>query len=148
MCEKITSLVFLFSPPLPGLGGTRGEGNVGPHGCSWGQRGNSGWRNLHREIHAGSSGGGEHPQSGEATTGMLYILYIFVHVLLCKSFIQWGHVKAHLFCFFSMKAVTVKEALTAKGRHLRRSISTPNVQHVMNSSLTALTNEQHGNNGY
>uniref|UniRef100_A0A671W8J0 Kinesin family member 13A n=1 Tax=Sparus aurata TaxID=8175 RepID=A0A671W8J0_SPAAU len=34
------------------------------------------------------------------------------------------------------QAVTVKEALTAKGRHLRRSISTPNVQHVMNSSLT------------
>ncbi|XP_055358845.1 kinesin-like protein KIF13A isoform X2 [Betta splendens] len=27
------------------------------------------------------------------------------------------------------QAVTVKEALTAKGRHLRRSISTPNVQH-------------------
>uniref|UniRef100_A0A671W457 Kinesin family member 13A n=1 Tax=Sparus aurata TaxID=8175 RepID=A0A671W457_SPAAU len=44
------------------------------------------------------------------------------------------------------QAVTVKEALTAKGRHLRRSISTPNVQHVMNSSLTALTTDQHGNN--
>uniref|UniRef100_A0A8C4FCA0 Kinesin family member 13A n=1 Tax=Dicentrarchus labrax TaxID=13489 RepID=A0A8C4FCA0_DICLA len=34
------------------------------------------------------------------------------------------------------QAVTVKEALAAKGRHLRRSISTPNVQHVMNTSLT------------
>lgn len=28
------------------------------------------------------------------------------------------------------QAVTVKEALAARGRHLRRSISTPNVQHV------------------
>nr|XP_015213096.1 PREDICTED: kinesin-like protein KIF13A [Lepisosteus oculatus] len=28
------------------------------------------------------------------------------------------------------QAVTVKEALSAKGRHIRRSISTPNVQHV------------------
>lgn len=27
--------------------------------------------------------------------------------------------------------MTVKEALTVKGRHLRRSVSTPNVQHVM-----------------
>lgn len=68
---KITRLVFLFSPPLPGLGGTRGEGNIGPHGCSWRQRGDSGWRNLHRKIHTGSSGGREHPQPGEATTGML-----------------------------------------------------------------------------
>uniref|UniRef100_A0A4W6DM40 Kinesin family member 13A n=1 Tax=Lates calcarifer TaxID=8187 RepID=A0A4W6DM40_LATCA len=39
------------------------------------------------------------------------------------------------------QAVTVKEALAAKGRHLRRSISTPNVQHVMNTSLTALLTE-------
>uniref|UniRef100_A0AAQ6A8N8 Kinesin family member 13A n=1 Tax=Amphiprion ocellaris TaxID=80972 RepID=A0AAQ6A8N8_AMPOC len=35
------------------------------------------------------------------------------------------------------QAVTVKEALAAKGRHLRRSISTPNVQHVINTPLTA-----------
>uniref|UniRef100_A0A8D3DIX7 Kinesin family member 13A n=1 Tax=Scophthalmus maximus TaxID=52904 RepID=A0A8D3DIX7_SCOMX len=34
------------------------------------------------------------------------------------------------------QAVTVKEVLAAKGRHLRRSISTPNVQQVMNSSFT------------
>uniref|UniRef100_A0AAQ5YK05 Kinesin family member 13A n=1 Tax=Amphiprion ocellaris TaxID=80972 RepID=A0AAQ5YK05_AMPOC len=34
------------------------------------------------------------------------------------------------------QAVTVKEALAAKGRHLRRSISTPNVQHVINTPLT------------
>uniref|UniRef100_A0A671W3G4 Kinesin family member 13A n=1 Tax=Sparus aurata TaxID=8175 RepID=A0A671W3G4_SPAAU len=31
------------------------------------------------------------------------------------------------------QAVTVKEALTAKGRHLRRSISTPNVQHLVSN---------------
>nr|XP_043889683.1 kinesin-like protein KIF13A isoform X2 [Solea senegalensis] len=38
------------------------------------------------------------------------------------------------------QAVTVKEALANKGRHLRRSISTPNVQHVMSScSKTDLT---------
>ncbi|XP_044063361.1 kinesin-like protein KIF13A isoform X8 [Siniperca chuatsi] len=36
------------------------------------------------------------------------------------------------------QAVTVKEALTAKGRHLRRSISTPNVQHS-SCSKTDLT---------
>ncbi|KAJ8415837.1 hypothetical protein AAFF_G00403940 [Aldrovandia affinis] len=36
------------------------------------------------------------------------------------------------------QAVTVKEALTAKGRHIRRSISTPNVQHV-SCSKTDLT---------
>uniref|UniRef100_A0A3B3CPF4 Kinesin family member 13A n=1 Tax=Oryzias melastigma TaxID=30732 RepID=A0A3B3CPF4_ORYME len=34
------------------------------------------------------------------------------------------------------QAVTVKEALAARGRHLRRSISTPNVQHVKSTSLT------------
>ncbi|KAM8734622.1 kinesin-like protein KIF13A isoform 6-T6 [Acanthopagrus schlegelii] len=33
------------------------------------------------------------------------------------------------------QAVTVKEALTAKGRHLRRSISTPNVQHSSCSKM-------------
>ncbi|XP_070822278.1 kinesin-like protein KIF13A isoform X8 [Chaetodon trifascialis] len=33
------------------------------------------------------------------------------------------------------QAVTVKEALTAKGRHLRRSISTPNVQHTSCSKI-------------
>ncbi len=32
-------------------------------------------------------------------------------------------------CVF-VQAVTVKEALSAKGRHIRRSLSTPNVQHV------------------
>lgn len=32
----------------------------------------------------------------------------------------------------------MKEGLAAKGRHLRRSVSTPNVQHVINTSLTAL----------
>ncbi len=32
-------------------------------------------------------------------------------------------------CVF-IQAVTVKEALSAKGRHIRRSLSTPNVQHV------------------
>lgn len=37
----------------------------------------------------------------------------------------------------------MKEALAAKGRHLRRSLSTPNVQHVMNTSLTPLINEAH-----
>lgn len=37
--------------------------------------------------------------------------------------------------FLSLQAVTVKEALTAKGRHLRRSVSTPNVEHVMLTSL-------------
>uniref|UniRef100_G3P0U5 Kinesin family member 13A n=1 Tax=Gasterosteus aculeatus TaxID=69293 RepID=G3P0U5_GASAC len=42
------------------------------------------------------------------------------------------------------QAVTVKEALTTKGRHLRRSISTPNVQHVMNALLTALPTEPYG----
>ncbi|XP_030605258.1 kinesin-like protein KIF13A isoform X1 [Archocentrus centrarchus] len=36
------------------------------------------------------------------------------------------------------QAVTVKEALAAKGRHLRRSISTPNVQHSL-CSKTDLT---------
>ncbi|KAG5856725.1 hypothetical protein ANANG_G00010940 [Anguilla anguilla] len=36
------------------------------------------------------------------------------------------------------QAVTVKEALSAKGRHIRRSISTPNVQHV-SCSKTDLT---------
>uniref|UniRef100_A0A3Q3JIR6 Kinesin motor domain-containing protein n=1 Tax=Monopterus albus TaxID=43700 RepID=A0A3Q3JIR6_MONAL len=44
------------------------------------------------------------------------------------------------------QAVTVKEALAAKGRHLRRSISTPNVQHVMNASITLLLTEPHRNN--
>lgn len=39
------------------------------------------------------------------------------------------------------KAVTVKEALTAKGKHLRRSVSTPNVQHVMHTSVSALDRE-------
>ncbi|XP_041101702.1 kinesin-like protein KIF13A isoform X2 [Polyodon spathula] len=33
------------------------------------------------------------------------------------------------------QAVTVKEALSAKGKHIRRSISTPNVQHVSCSRL-------------
>uniref|UniRef100_A0A3Q3E1Y8 Kinesin family member 13A n=1 Tax=Labrus bergylta TaxID=56723 RepID=A0A3Q3E1Y8_9LABR len=33
------------------------------------------------------------------------------------------------------QAVTVKEALTAKGRHLRRSISTPNVQNTIKVTL-------------
>lgn len=37
-----------------------------------------------------------------------------------------------------LQAVTVKEALAARGRHLRRSISTPNVQHVKSTSLTGL----------
>uniref|UniRef100_A0A8D3BE35 Kinesin family member 13A n=1 Tax=Scophthalmus maximus TaxID=52904 RepID=A0A8D3BE35_SCOMX len=44
------------------------------------------------------------------------------------------------------QAVTVKEVLAAKGRHLRRSISTPNVQQVMNSSFTTLLTELYGNN--
>uniref|UniRef100_A0A7N9AKS2 Kinesin family member 13A n=1 Tax=Mastacembelus armatus TaxID=205130 RepID=A0A7N9AKS2_9TELE len=44
------------------------------------------------------------------------------------------------------QAVTVKEVLAAKGRHLRRSISTPNVQHVMNIPVTELLTEPHGNN--
>ncbi|XP_041797559.1 kinesin-like protein KIF13A isoform X9 [Chelmon rostratus] len=41
------------------------------------------------------------------------------------------------------QAVTVKEALTAKGRHLRRSISTPNVQHssCSKTDLTACEDE-------
>ncbi|XP_042188164.1 kinesin-like protein KIF13A isoform X3 [Callorhinchus milii] len=33
------------------------------------------------------------------------------------------------------QAVTVKEALSSKGRHMKRSISTPNVHHVSNSRL-------------
>ncbi|XP_058868745.1 kinesin-like protein KIF13A isoform X2 [Acipenser ruthenus] len=33
------------------------------------------------------------------------------------------------------QAVTVKEALSAKGKHIRRSVSTPNVQHVSCSRL-------------
>uniref|UniRef100_A0A3Q3S7K5 Kinesin family member 13A n=1 Tax=Mastacembelus armatus TaxID=205130 RepID=A0A3Q3S7K5_9TELE len=37
------------------------------------------------------------------------------------------------------QAVTVKEVLAAKGRHLRRSISTPNVQHSSSCSKTDLT---------
>lgn len=35
------------------------------------------------------------------------------------------------FLWFLHQAVTVKEALAAKGRHLRRSLSTPNVLNVM-----------------
>ncbi|MGH0144646.1 UNVERIFIED_CONTAM: hypothetical protein FKN15_048499 [Acipenser sinensis] len=35
----------------------------------------------------------------------------------------------------SDQAVTVKEALSAKGKHIRRSVSTPNVQHVSCSRL-------------
>lgn len=143
---QITSLVFyphrpfsaflLFLPP-PGLRGARGAGNLGPHGCSWGQRGDSGWRNLHREIHTGSSGSGEHPQSGEATTGILYTGCLVKSAILCLL----GSCKdAPLLCF-SLKAVTVKEALTAKGRHLRRSVSTPNVQHVTHTSVNALPRE-------
>lgn len=54
--------------------------------------------------------------------------------------------RRNFFLFFPLQAVTVKEALAVKGRHLRRSISTPNVQHVMNThtSLTALLTEAHG----
>ncbi|XP_065814022.1 kinesin-like protein KIF13A isoform X2 [Labrus bergylta] len=42
------------------------------------------------------------------------------------------------------QAVTVKEALTAKGRHLRRSISTPNVQNssCSKSDLTGFEDEE------
>lgn len=36
--------------------------------------------------------------------------------------------------FLSSQAVTVKEALAAKGRHLRRSVSTPNVERIMLTS--------------
>lgn len=62
---------FVFILPLfcPGLRGAGGEGNLGPHGGSRGQRGDSGWRDLHREVHPRSPGGGEHPESGEAATG-------------------------------------------------------------------------------
>lgn len=54
---------------FPGLGGAGGEGNPGPHGSSRGQRRDPGWRDVHREIHPRSSGGGEHPKPGEAATG-------------------------------------------------------------------------------
>uniref|UniRef100_A0A672MW18 Kinesin-like protein KIF13A n=1 Tax=Sinocyclocheilus grahami TaxID=75366 RepID=A0A672MW18_SINGR len=37
------------------------------------------------------------------------------------------------------QAVTVKEALSAKGRHIRRSLSTPNVQHVRPDLLLTCT---------
>lgn len=50
------------------------------------------------------------------------------------------------FSFSSFQAVTVKEALSAKGRHLRRSISTPNVQHVRRTSLSAPPAAPQGNN--
>lgn len=67
----------------PGLRGAGGEGNVGSHGCSWWQRGDSGWRDIHREIHTGRSGGGEHPQSREATAGIVdsSIKYDFIRAL-------------------------------------------------------------------
>lgn len=65
----LSSPLCLCLPTLAGLGGARREGNVGPYGCTRGQWGDTGWRNLHRKIHTGCSGGGEHPQFGEATTG-------------------------------------------------------------------------------
>uniref|UniRef100_H3DM37 Kinesin family member 13A n=1 Tax=Tetraodon nigroviridis TaxID=99883 RepID=H3DM37_TETNG len=44
------------------------------------------------------------------------------------------------------QAVTVKEALTAKGRHLRRSVSTPNVEHssCSKTDLTGCEDEESG----
>uniref|UniRef100_A0A671LF42 Kinesin-like protein KIF13A n=1 Tax=Sinocyclocheilus anshuiensis TaxID=1608454 RepID=A0A671LF42_9TELE len=40
------------------------------------------------------------------------------------------------------QAVTVKEALSAKGRHIRRSLSTPNVQHVRPDLLLTCDSEE------
>lgn len=134
--QPFSALVLFLSHP--GLRGARGKGNFGPDGCSWGLRGHTGWRNLHREVHTGSPASGEHPQSGETTTG---ILRLFCKKVCSKSFIYWAQCKDSPFFFFSFKAVTVKEALTAKGRLLRRSVSTPNVQHVMHTSVTALPRE-------
>ena len=63
-----------------------------------------------------------------------------------NSYIGW-RVECRYSCLrLSLQAVTVKEALATKGRHLRRSISTPNVQHVMKTALTTLLNEPNGNN--
>lgn len=45
--------------------------------------------------------------------------------------------------FLSLQAVTVKEALTAKGRHLRRSVSTPNVAHVPLASICVRRRKYH-----
>lgn len=47
-------------------------------------------------------------------------------VLFCKLALSWFGLAP----FYSAQAVTVKEALTVKGRHLRRSVSTPNVPHA------------------
>uniref|UniRef100_A0A3Q4HF13 Kinesin family member 13A n=1 Tax=Neolamprologus brichardi TaxID=32507 RepID=A0A3Q4HF13_NEOBR len=44
------------------------------------------------------------------------------------------------------QAVTVKEALAAKGRHLRRSISTPNVQQVIKEITHCMSCWPYGNN--
>ena len=74
------------------------------------------------------------------------VLYIGILGMIWSNSCTGWAVKMHLVLF--LQAVTVKEALAAKGRHLRRSISTPNVQHVMNTSPTAPLTEPHGNNRY
>lgn len=56
---------------FPGFRGAGGEGDLGSHGCSWWQWGDSGWRNLHREVHSGRFGSWEHSQSGEVTAGIV-----------------------------------------------------------------------------
>lgn len=68
--QTISVGVDVSSLFILGLRRARGEGNLGPHGCSWWQWGDPGWRNLHREIYTWSFGSGEHPQSGEVTAGI------------------------------------------------------------------------------
>lgn len=62
--------VIIYSSVFPGVRGARGEGDLSPHGCSRGQRRNSGWGDVHREIHQRSFGSGEYFEFGEATTGI------------------------------------------------------------------------------
>lgn len=54
--------------------------------------------------------------------------------LLAAGFMQ---LECLVCVYVFVQAVTVKEALSAKGRHIRRSLSTPNVQHVRPDLLFA-----------
>ncbi|XP_029308016.1 kinesin-like protein KIF13A isoform X1 [Cottoperca gobio] len=67
--------------------------------------------------------------SGETQDGETYIEKYTRGVLEVENILSLERLR---------QAVTVKEALTTKGRHLRRSISTPNVQHS-SCSKTDLT---------
>lgn len=55
-------------------------------------------------------------------------------VLLAAGFM---HLECLVCVYVFVQAVTVKEALSVKGRHIRRSLSTPNVQHVRPDLLSA-----------